>query len=58
MRRVLNAWFRGKCQSNKPLCLCEFERADNQSVFEYAPRSDGAEDYTAVAREVLKWLGS
>ena len=34
----------------------DYSQEANQSVFEYAPRSDGAEDYSALAKEVLKRL--
>ena len=34
----------------------DYSQADHKSVFEYAPRSDGAEDYTALAKEVLRRL--
>lgn len=32
----------------------DYSQESHQSVFEYAPRSDGAEDYTALAKEVIK----
>src|SRR6185369_16405493 len=34
----------------------DYSQAEHKSVFEYAPRSDGAEDYTVLAKEVLKRL--
>lgn len=34
----------------------DYSQETNQSVFEYAPRSDGAEDYSALAKEMLKRL--
>jgi chromosome partitioning protein len=35
----------------------DYSQEAHQSVFEYAPRSDGAEDYTSLAKEVIKRLG-
>ena len=34
----------------------DYSQEAHKSVFEYAPRSDGAEDYTALTKEVLKRL--
>jgi chromosome partitioning protein len=34
----------------------DYSQAEHKSVFEYAPRSDGAEDYSALAKEILKRL--
>jgi chromosome partitioning protein len=34
----------------------DYSQEAHQSVFEYAPRSDGAEDYTALAKEVIRRL--
>lgn len=34
----------------------DYSQEAHQSVFEYAPRSDGAEDYGALAKEMLKRL--
>jgi len=34
----------------------DYSQETHQSVFEYAPRSDGAEDYTALAKEVIRRL--
>jgi|GEM_PF-1476290 len=34
----------------------DYSQEAHQSVFEYAPRSDGAEDYSALAKEMLKRL--
>lgn len=35
----------------------DYSQEAHQSVFEYAPRSDGAEDYAALAKEVIKRIG-
>jgi chromosome partitioning protein len=35
----------------------DYSQEAHKSVFEYAPRSDGAEDYTALAKEVIRRLG-
>jgi chromosome partitioning protein len=35
----------------------DYSQEAHKSVFEYAPRSDGAEDYTALTKEVIKRLG-
>jgi chromosome partitioning protein len=35
----------------------DYSQEAHQSVFEYSPRSDGAEDYTSLAKEVIKRLG-
>jgi chromosome partitioning protein len=35
----------------------DYSQEAHQSVFEYAPRSDGAEDYTSLAKEVIRRLG-
>lgn len=35
----------------------DYSQEAHKSVFEYAPRSDGAEDYTALTKEVIRWLG-
>jgi chromosome partitioning protein len=35
----------------------DYSQEANKSVFEYAPRSDGAEDYTALTKEVIRRLG-
>jgi chromosome partitioning protein len=32
----------------------DYSQEAHQSVFEYAPKSDGAEDYTALTKEVIK----
>jgi len=34
----------------------DYSQEAHQSVFEYAPRSDGAEDYSALVKEMLKRL--
>ncbi|MEK6287443.1 MAG: ParA family protein [Acidobacteriota bacterium] len=34
----------------------DYSQQEHKSVFEYAPRSDGAEDYSALAKEMLKRL--
>ena len=36
----------------------DYSQEANQSVFEYAPRSDGAEDYSRLAKEMLRRLAS
>lgn len=36
----------------------DYSQEAHESVFEYAPNSDGAEDYAALAKEVLKRLVS
>jgi chromosome partitioning protein len=36
----------------------DYSQEAHQSVFEFAPRSDGAEDFTALAKEVLKRLAA
>ena len=35
----------------------DYSQEEHKSVFEYAPRSDGAEDYTALTKEVIRRLG-
>jgi chromosome partitioning protein len=35
----------------------DYSTEAHKSVFEFAPRSDGAEDYTALAKEVIRRLG-
>jgi chromosome partitioning protein len=35
----------------------DYSHEAHKSVFEYAPRSDGAEDYTALTKEVIRRLG-
>ena len=35
----------------------DYSQEAHKSVFEYAPRSDGAEDYTALTKEVIRRLG-
>ena len=35
----------------------DYSQEAHQSVFEYAPKSDGAEDYTALTKEVIKRIG-
>jgi chromosome partitioning protein len=35
----------------------DYSQEAHKSVFEYAPRSDGAEDYTGLTKEVIKRLG-
>ena len=35
----------------------DYSQEAHQSVFEYAPTSDGAEDYSALVKEMLKRLG-
>jgi chromosome partitioning protein len=35
----------------------DYSQEAHQSVFEYAPRSDGAEDYTALTKELIKRIG-
>jgi chromosome partitioning protein len=35
----------------------DYSHESHQSVFEYAPRSDGAEDYTSLTKEVIKRIG-
>jgi len=35
----------------------DYSQETHQSVFEYAPRSDGAEDYATLAKEVIRRLG-
>lgn len=34
----------------------DYSQEAHESVFEYAPKSDGAEDYTALAKEVIRRL--
>ena len=36
----------------------DYSQEAHQSVFEYAPTSDGAEDYSALVKEVLRRLAS
>jgi chromosome partitioning protein len=35
----------------------DYSQEAHQSVFEYSPTSDGAEDYTALTKEVIKRIG-
>jgi chromosome partitioning protein len=35
----------------------DYSQEANKSVFEYAPNSDGAQDYTALVKEVIKRVG-
>jgi len=35
----------------------DYSQEAHQSVFEYAPRSDGAEDYTSLTKELIKRIG-
>jgi chromosome partitioning protein len=35
----------------------DYSQEAHKSVFEYAPRSDGAEDYTSLTKEVIRRLG-
>jgi len=35
----------------------DYSQEGHKSVFEYAPKSDGAEDYTALTKEVIRRLG-
>jgi len=35
----------------------DYSQQEHKSVFEYLPRSDGAEDYSSLAKEVIKRMG-
>jgi chromosome partitioning protein len=46
--------FRGMIRERSEL---DYSQEDHKSVFEFAPRSDAAEDYAAVAKELIKRAG-